>query len=72
MGPDRRETVTESETLTTLNNPEAFILAIVDLDNLAARAPRCLRCPFQREPGFDVTSVNYALAELLARAEDPA
>ena len=27
--------------------------------------------PFQREPDFGVTSVNYSLAELLARAEAP-
>jgi hypothetical protein len=30
-----------------------------------------LRCPFQREPDFHVTSVNYSFPELLARAESP-
>lgn len=30
-----------------------------------------LRKPFQREPDFGVTSVNYRLEELLARAEEP-
>ncbi len=30
-----------------------------------------LRQPFQREPDFGVTSVNYDFAELLARAEVP-
>ena len=30
-----------------------------------------LRRPFQREPDFGVTSVNYDFAELLARAEAP-
>ena len=30
-----------------------------------------LRCPFQREPDFHVTSVNYNFPELLARAESP-
>lgn len=29
------------------------------------------RRPFQREPDFGVTSVNYNFAELLARAEAP-
>jgi hypothetical protein len=29
------------------------------------------RQPFQREPDFGVTSVNYDFAELLARAEAP-
>jgi hypothetical protein len=28
-----------------------------------------LRQPFQREPDFGVTSVNYSFAELLTRAE---
>ena len=36
-------------------------------------APRAyLRQPFHREPDFGVTSVNYAFAELLARAGEPA
>lgn len=30
-----------------------------------------VRRPFQREPDFSVTSVNYAPAELLARGEAP-
>jgi hypothetical protein len=30
-----------------------------------------LRQPFQREPDFGVTSVNYDFAELLSRAEAP-
>ena len=33
---------------------------------------RYLCHPFQREPDFGVTSVNYDFAELLARAEAPA
>ena len=34
--------------------------------------PRYVRRPFQREPNFGVTSVNYKLAELLSRSEPPA
>jgi len=30
-----------------------------------------IRRPFQREPDFGVTSVNYDLEELLKRAEEP-
>jgi hypothetical protein len=33
---------------------------------------RYLRRPFQREPDFGVTSVNYRFAELLGRAGEPA
>jgi hypothetical protein len=30
-----------------------------------------LRQPFQREPDFGVTSVNYDFGDLLKRAEEP-
>jgi len=30
-----------------------------------------LRRPFQREPDFGVTSVNYGFSELLEQAEEP-
>lgn len=64
-------TVTKNEIQASLNKPEGFILAIVEfLDDVRHRV-HYLRCPFQREPDFDVTSVNYDFAKLLARAEEP-
>jgi superfamily II DNA or RNA helicase len=63
-------TVTKNEILTGLNKPEEFILAIVEIDGESA-TPRYIRGPFQREPDFGVTSVNYEIKELLARAEAP-
>ncbi len=36
------------------------------------RQVHCERRPFQREPDFGVTSVNYSFAELMARAGEPA
>ena len=65
-------TVTKNEILTALNKPEDFILAIVEIEGDAARTPYYVRRPFQREPDFGVTSVNYDLDELLSRAEAPA
>ena len=35
------------------------------------KPPRYVRQPFTKEPDFGVTSVNYALQELLAKAELP-
>jgi len=64
-------TVTKNEILTSLNKPEDFILALVEVDGDRA-TPRYVRRPFQREPDFAVTSVNYNVTELLARAEEPA
>ena len=64
-------TVTRNEILTALNAPDAFILAIVEVADGAARAPRYLRTPFAREPDFGATSVTYRLADLLDRATPP-
>jgi hypothetical protein len=63
--------VTRNEILYSLNKPDDFILAIVEFLDDDAHKTHYLRQPFHREPDFGVTSVNYTLAELLARAEAP-
>ncbi|MBX9629967.1 MAG: DUF3883 domain-containing protein [Burkholderiales bacterium] len=63
-------TVTKNEILYSLNKPDDFILAIVEFDGPEHRL-HYVRRPFQREPDFGVTSVNYDFAELLARAVPP-
>jgi len=63
-------TVTRNEILTSLNKPEDFILAVVEFDGPSHRV-HYIRQPFQREPDFGVTSVNYSFVELLAKAELP-
>ena len=65
-------TVTRNEILYSLNKPEDFILAIVEFLEGGLHRVHYLRRPFQREPDFGVTSVNYDFAELLARAGEPA
>ncbi len=64
-------TITKNEILSALNKPEQYILAIVEVDGETARATTYIRQPFVREPDFGVTSVNYKLAELLAKGEAP-
>ena len=64
-------TVTRNEILYSLNRPDDFILAIVEFRDDGAHRVHYVRRPFQREPDFGVTSVNYALQELLDRAEAP-
>jgi hypothetical protein len=64
-------TVTKNEILTSLNKPDDFILALVEFLDANAHRVHYLRRPFQRDPDFGVTSVNYDFAELLARAEEP-
>jgi hypothetical protein len=63
--------VTRNEVLYSLNKPDDFILAIVEFAGNGSHQVHYLRCPFRREPDFGVTSVNYDLVELLARAEAP-
>jgi len=64
-------TITRNEILFSLNKPEDFILAVVEFTGDDTHRVHYLREPFQREPDFGVTSVNYDFPELLARAEDP-
>jgi len=64
-------TVTRNEILTALNKPDSYILAIVEFLEDGSHRVHYIRRPFQREPDFGVTSVNYDLAELLKRAEEP-
>ena len=64
-------TVTRNEILYSLNKPDDFILAIVEFFDADTHKVHYLRQPFNREPDFGVTSVNYDFAELLARAQVP-
>jgi len=64
-------TVTRNEILTALNKPDDYILAIVEFLDGGGHRVHYVRRPFRREPDFGVTSVNYDLRELLARAEVP-
>ncbi len=67
-------TVTRNEILYSLNKPDDFILALVEFDGPLdgnGHRVRYVRRPFQREPDFGVTSVNYDFADLLARSEAP-
>ncbi len=64
-------TVTRNEILYSLNKPDDFVLAIVEFMDDTNHRTHYLRQPFQREPDFGVTSVNYDFAELLTRADEP-
>ncbi|MCK6553390.1 SNF2-related protein [Candidatus Binatia bacterium] len=64
-------TVTRNEILYSLNKPDDFILAIVEFLDADRHRVHYVRRPFQREPDFGVTSVNYSFTELIQRAEPP-
>jgi len=65
-------TLTSNEILLSLNSPEAYILALVEVDTGGkARAVRYVRAYERQEPPHSVTSVSYNLKHLLAHSEDP-
>jgi SNF2 family DNA or RNA helicase len=64
-------TVTRNEILYSLNKPDDFILGIVEFRDDDTHRVHYVRSPFQREPDFGVTSVNYDFQKLLTRATTP-
>ena len=58
--------VTKNEILASLNAPEAFILALVQVDNSFAREPVYVRQFFQRELGFAETAVVFDIDDLMS------
>jgi hypothetical protein len=63
-------TITRNEMLYALNQSDKFLLAIVLVgEGDAVEGPFYLRNPFDTEPGWGVSSVNYELNALLERAE---
>ena len=63
-------TITKNEILTGLNKPDQFVLAIVVLDSDNEQV-HYVRNPFDQEPDFKATSVNYDLRSLLQRSMEP-
>lgn len=63
--------VTRQEVITSLHEPEKYILAIVPVENGFAHGPRYVRNPFTQEPEFGVTAIQVKLQSLLDRAEAP-
>lgn len=64
-------TVTKTEILASLNAPDQWILALVEVDGDRAAEPRYLMRPFSQEPDFATTSVNFDLSALMEKARSP-
>ncbi|RWE54179.1 helicase-related protein [Mesorhizobium sp.] len=63
--------VTRQEVITSLHEPEKFILAVVHVDQGFAREPIYVRKPFSQEPEFGVTAIQVDLRKLLEKGERP-
>ena len=64
--------ITRQEIITSLHEPEKFILAVVEVSGGLAGEPRYVRCALdEREPPFDQDAIQFNLKRLLARLETP-
>ncbi len=68
---ERTITITKTQIFTALNKPNNFILAIVTVEDEAAKDIRYIRKPFEKNLDFIMTSTTYNLKKLLDRSEDP-
>lgn len=65
--------ITRQEIITSLHEPEKFILAVVSVSDGRALDPRYVRGPLvDREPSFLETAIQFDLRRLLERAGAPA
>lgn len=67
-------TISRNEILTGLNDPEHFVLALVEVSPAGTDTVRYLRNPFEgrsEEFVFGVTSVNFTWSTLWDRSEEP-
>ena len=64
-------TVTKNEILASFNQPERFVLAICQVDGDQVDGPYYIREPFESEPDFGITSINFDMSDLLAKAQPP-
>ena len=63
-------TVTRNEILQSFNQGDKFVLAIVLVnEDDSHEGPYYIRRPFDREPGWGVSSINYNMSDLLSKAE---
>ena len=64
--------ITRQEVITSLHEPEKFILAIVQVENGYAREPRYVRGALDtREPPFGHNAIQFSIKSLLERADVP-
>lgn len=65
--------LTRQEIITSLHEPQKYILAIVQIEGGFAREPRYVRGALSdHEPSFEHTAIQFHLKRLLERAEVPA
>jgi hypothetical protein len=68
--PDAPIAITRNEMFYAFNQGDKFVLTIVLVnEDDSNEGPYYIRLPFDREPGWGVSSINYNLSDLLSKAE---
>ena len=64
--------ITRQEVITSLHEPDKFILALVQIEDGSAREPRYVRGALDtREPPFEHNAIQFSIKSLIERAENP-
>ena len=64
--------ITRQELITSLHEPQKFILAIVHVENRVANKPHYIYGTIDaREPPFEQSAIQFKIKSLLERAEEP-
>lgn len=64
--------ITRQEVITSLHEPDKFILAVVQVENGFAREPRYVRGALDtREPPFEHNAIQFSIKGLMERSETP-
>lgn len=64
--------ITRQEVITSLHEPDKYVLAIVQVEAGEPREPRYVRGPLaDHEPSFEHTAIQFHLKRLLERSEAP-
>ena len=63
--------VTRNEIVVGINSSESYFLVIVQIeptgDSHNVRKPVYIKNPFEKEPDFEAASLNYKVADMLAK-----
>lgn len=62
-------TVTRNEVFASLNNPDHYWLAVVEIKGEEVQKVTYRQAPFRREPDFHAASINYHLPSLLTEED---
>lgn len=68
---ERTVTISRTEIMTGLNKPDTFVLALVTVTGSGNDNVTYVTTPFEKEPEFNVVSMNFDLKKLIRKGGEP-